>query len=469
MPGGLNGGWVGPAADLIIAAACLALVVVIARLLRRRRDLARSFQRLAALVAGFIGIVGLSHVVGFVLSPGTGAVLKALAAAAALLTLALFWRLKPQLAALPSLRDIQDANRRLIAEAEAHEGTLRELRHSRDELEARVSERTRDLDDAKRRYELALRGSDVTLFLQDRELRYTWISRPGFGLTIDEIIGRTDDELIPDESRTRIVAIKRAAFETGEDQDAEVSVATPEGVLWFHLHVEPEGPGDGSLQCIYCSAVDITARKENEQKLRFLMRELTHRSKNMLAVILAMARQTSAGSDNAADFLVRFGNRVQALSASYDLLIEESAHGVPFDNLVRSQLAHAADRVGGQINLDGPRVTLSSDATQHVGLALHELATNAAKYGALSTPAGRVNITWALVPPVDGTGGRFRVDWREEGGPPVTPPSRRGFGQVVIERTVARALDATVELTYAPEGVCWSLDAPLDNVVPAPT
>jgi len=211
-------------------------------------------------------------------------------------------------------------------------------------------------------------------------------------------------------------------------------------------------------------AVDITDRKEHEARIHLLMRELTHRSRNLLSVIQAIGRQSAASSVSTDDFLERFGARLQSLAESQDLLVRDSWKGASMRELVRSQLGHYSDLEGSQIELEGDTVTVGPDAAQHIGMALHELATNAAKYGALSSPEGKVRIHWKLVP--DGNGGlRCHLAWQETDGPTVAPPKRRGFGHVVTKRTVAQALDGTVTLAFAPTGVCWSLDFPGDYLV----
>jgi two-component sensor histidine kinase len=208
--------------------------------------------------------------------------------------------------------------------------------------------------------------------------------------------------------------------------------------------------------------VDITERKEGEAHLRLLMRELTHRSKNLLAVIQAMARQTARHVGSIDAFLTRFGARLQALASSHDLLVQESWYGVSLSELVRSQLGHYVDREDAQVSLSGPDIVLKPEAAQSLGLALHELATNAAKYGALSVPAGRVAITWTRLPPTEGNG--VEVWWIEENGPKVKAPRQRGFGRMVIEQNLTRALDAEVELSFSPAGLRCRIVMPVTQL-----
>src|SRR5262249_25898467 len=150
-----------------------------------------------------------------------------------------------------------------------------------------------------------------------------------------------------------------------------------------------------------------------------------HRAKNMLSVVDAIAHQTAARSPE--DFVERFSERVQALSANQDLLVRNEWNGVDIADLVRAQLAHFADLIGFRIAVQGPNLRLTPAAAQPIGLAPHELATNAGKYGALSTFNGHVAVG-------GGTDGlTFTMSWTERGGPPVSAPGPRGFGTIVME------------------------------------
>jgi PAS domain S-box-containing protein len=329
-------------------------------------------------------------------------------------------------------------------------------------LESEQRDLSEELAGTLQRYETALRGSNVTVYTQDRNLRYTSISNPMFERKIDEIIGHTDEEVLPPASRSAIIALKRAALETGSPQDSEVCIQTASGERWHDLHIEPLRDIMGAMVGLSCAAVDITERKEGEAHLRLLMRELTHRSKNLLAVIQAMARQTARHVGSIDGFLMQFGARLQALATSHDLLVQESWYGVSLFELVRSQLGHYLDRVGTQVSLDGPTVVLKPEAAQSLGLALHELATNAAKYGALSVPGGHVSIRWRRLPATDGHG--VEICWNEEQGPKVKQPKQRGFGSMVIEQNLTRALDAEVALEFSPAGLRCRIVIPLTQL-----
>jgi len=197
--------------------------------------------------------------------------------------------------------------------------------------------------------------------------------------------------------------------------------------------------------------------KEHGEKEHLLMREINHRAKNMLSLVHAIARQTAARGPE--DFVERFTNRVQALAANQDLLVLNEWRGVDMDDLVRAQLAHFADLVGPRIMIHGPKLRLNAAAAQAIGLAIHELATNAGKYGALSSERGRVDIGWGTV------GDTLTMSWAERDGPPVSPSERRGFGTMVIEGMAKQTVDGAVDLDYAPSGLNWRLTCPAANAL----
>jgi PAS domain S-box-containing protein len=214
---------------------------------------------------------------------------------------------------------------------------------------------------------------------------------------------------------------------------------------------------DGSIDYFVIIVEDIADRKAHEEQVQMLMREVAHRAKNMLSLVHAIARQTAARAPE--DFIARFTERIQALAANQDLLVRNEWRGVDVEDLVRAQLAHFADLVGTRIIAHGAKLRLNAAAAQAIGLALHELATNAGKYGALSSDDGRVDVRWRS------EGGHFTVCWTERGGPPVTPPQRQGFGSTVMTSLAERSVNGKVELNYAPAGLTWRLTCRAANVL----
>jgi PAS domain S-box-containing protein len=243
-----------------------------------------------------------------------------------------------------------------------------------------------------------------------------------------------------------------------EARSAELMIRTKDGRerLWSFVF-SPLAVQPGGQRLLVCVAQDVTDQKAHEEQVRLLMREISHRAKNMLTLVQAIARQTAARETE--DFIERFTERIQALAANQDLLVRNEWQGVDVEDLVRAQLAHFADLLGSRIIVHGSPVCLNPAAAQAIGLAIHELATNAGKYGALSVDAGRVDVCWYV------DGDAFAMTWSECNGPPVSAPERRGFGSTVVDTMVKQTLNGQVRLDYAPSGVVWNLTCPAANVL----
>jgi two-component system, chemotaxis family, CheB/CheR fusion protein len=288
-----------------------------------------------------------------------------------------------------------------------------------------------------------------------------------FGYTADEIIGKSVTILIPPERADEELAILSRIRRGEYVQHYETVRRRKDGILVdIVLAVSPIKDIDGKVVGASKIAHDIGDRKRAEKLLKTVMHEVSHRSKNLLSVVQAMAQETARLSPSIRTFLDQFGARVQALAASHDLLVSQNWSGVPLDELVRQQLqAFAVDQTG-RFDVAGPPILVNPDAAQSIGLSLHELGTNASKYGALSAPHGRVEIKWKLEPAEAGP--RLRMWWRERGGPRVIAPEQSGFGRMLIEELTAKELGATVLLKFERDGVVWTLDAAAKNVLAEP-
>lgn len=202
-------------------------------------------------------------------------------------------------------------------------------------------------------------------------------------------------------------------------------------------------------------------RRQAETEARFLMREVAHRSKNQLTVIAAMAKQTARGADSVEKFVESFNNRLYGLARSTDLLLAHGTQGIGLRDLFRTQIDPFRPEDPSRVTKTGVNVYLNVQAAQVLGMAAHELATNAAKYGAFSRDGGKLTVNWNRA-----GGGRLHLVWRETV-PDFTPPiERRGFGTVVLETMVAGALKADVERIVHPDGIEWVFSIPLDQIDP---
>ena len=221
--------------------------------------------------------------------------------------------------------------------------------------------------------------------------------------------------------------------------------------LWGYGQVIARA-ANGKAERLISIMVDITERKKAEDHIKFLLLEVSHRAKNLLSVIQAIAGQTVRSAGSLEEFETRFSSRLHGLAASHDILVSQSWQGAPLAELVRLQLAPFVDRDSPRLELVGPGVVLAARAAQAIGLALHELATNAAKYGALSAPSGKVRVSWAF----DDVGVHprpLRLSWAELGGPPATAPAKKGFGYLVIERMAASSVSGEVAMEHSPAGL----------------
>jgi PAS domain S-box-containing protein len=282
--------------------------------------------------------------------------------------------------------------------------------------------------------------------LADQEVAIDQIMKRVFQDDAGRVRAAFEAVLDPDTAKPLVIAF-RVRREDGRDRWLEAH-----GLAYF------EGAGrERRAVRIVGTVADITERRENAEKAHLLTREINHRAKNMLSVVDAIAHRIFAGHPEA--LAGRFSERIQALSANQDLLIRNEWKGVEIGDLVRAQLSHFADLIGSRIDLQGPRLLLRGASAQAIGLALHELATNAAKYGALSTDAGRVDIRWGL------DGDALTMSWTERGGPPVSEPERRGFGTTVMKAMAERTLNGRVQLDYARSGLSWRLTCPAIGVL----
>lgn len=348
----------------------------------------------------------------------------------------------------------------------AGESNLSTLRRAKLDLEGDLAVRTRDLKSAQLRsegltaqisanaakFERALRGSSVVAFTNDTNLDLTWTSRP----PVARSVGGNQPTLDPsDIGDPRVVDLKRQVLTTG--QPARLEIQAP-GERWYELELDAVRES-GQIVGLMGVIVDITERREREHHIQLLLREVTHRSKNLLAVIQSMARQTAVHSGGASEFSNVFSQRIQSLAVSHDLLLKADWNGADIHRVVEAQLAPFADSVGGRIRVNGPALSLRPEAAQNLGMAIHELVTNAAKFGALSVPAGTVEVAWRIVErqDKDSTSPSLEFEWRERGNPSASAERRRGFGHVVLESATARSLAGRSFFSYAQDGVTWTL------------
>lgn len=236
----------------------------------------------------------------------------------------------------------------------------------------------------------------------------------------------------------------------------------PDGdVCWFESSGHGEFDGAGALTRVTGFTIDVTARKQAQIRQDLLVRELHHRVKNNLATVLAVANLSGRNAVDIEDYKRRLRARIQSMARSHTLLTENAFQRAPLRDVLRNELEAYADAGEERARLEGPDVEVSAEAAIGLGMAFHELATNAGKYGALSSETGRLHVTWRFEDNVDEK--VLRVLWTESGGPAVTAPTRVGFGTRLLENVIGGQLGGRVELRYLPEGLNVEIVAPLER------
>jgi PAS domain S-box-containing protein len=280
-----------------------------------------------------------------------------------------------------------------------------------------------------------------------------------FGYTAAEMIGKPITLLIPahlqSEEPKILDRIRRG--ERVEHYDT-VRVRKNGEFIDISLSVSPVRDADGNIVGASKIARDITDRKRSADRQDLLTREIQHRTKNLFAVVQAVVARSMADKLTVEDARSAVLSRLQSLAQTHAMLVDTEWQGADIADVVRMEMSPYAERTTSR----GPSIFLNAKAAQNFALALHELATNAVKYGALSNPGGQVSVSWGVLR--ENGEALFTFRWQERGGPPVAPPERKGFGSVVLEHIMAEYVDTRRELTYAPDGVVYDLAGSLEAV-----
>lgn len=283
-----------------------------------------------------------------------------------------------------------------------------------------------------------------------------------FGYAADEAIGRSVQLLIPAERQSEERRILARIRRGDHIQHYETQRQRKNGdLLWVSLTISPICDSQGRIVGISSITRDMSERRAADRHRKTLMDELNHRVKNTMAVVQAIAAQTLSSAGSLEEAGHSFSARLLNLAKAHDILTQGSWVSADLRDLVADTVKpHAGD--GDRFEIEGPSAPLAPATALGISMALHELCTNAAKYGALSTPEGRVSIRWHVDSRPAGRR-RLALSWVEHGGPPVAAPQRRGFGSRLIERAVATELEGEVRVDYPPGGVTCTILAPLPD------
>jgi two-component sensor histidine kinase len=333
---------------------------------------------------------------------------------------------------------------------------------------AAILDRNLELEANEERLRFALSAGGLgswTLILKTGEFRACDNLKSIYGRPVGEPF--TYDQLRasihPDDRDLRTSAL-RHAIEHGDDIVVDFRIRIPDGgERWIHVCGRVEYEPDGTPLLVGGISQDITARRRDEDHRTLLAHELSHRVKNTLTALQAVVAQTMRRAASIEDAASTLASRIQAMSAANDLLIAERFESASIRDLLDRALAPFGVEDDRRFVLEGADVSLPPRLVTGFALALHELATNATKYGALSDPEGVVHVAWTVLPRRDGR--HLRLRWTERGGPSVAPPSRTSFGSALIQRVLASEIGGTAELTFPAAGVVFTAVAPLPETM----
>ncbi|MBN8994422.1 MAG: PAS domain-containing protein [Rhizobiales bacterium] len=303
-----------------------------------------------------------------------------------------------------------------------------------------------------------LKGARIALTAQDADLRYTGALNGSFLFDGKDYLGASDPSFFSADAGRQLLASKQRVAATGKGESVDVSMVLGEETQWHRLWIEPL-PLDDAGTGIIAAAVDVTGQKVAEEHLRLALLELAHRSKNLLAVVLSIARQSADDSQSLAQFSTRFVGRIRALALAHDVLTDESWRGATVFSLVRSQLSAFSENASAQSEITGHNAYLKPNAVQYVGLALHELIAQSVVSGALSAPDGTIRVESALAAEESSATPVLRLRWVESG-PHSGAQDQSEFGHALLERIIPAALGGTATLTAEPDLLTYELTIP---------
>ena len=342
----------------------------------------------------------------------------------------------------------------LKLEIECRKKKEQELEDLNNRLELLCLARTLEAVAATERFELALDNSEISVFHHDTLNRCIWSHN--CILASDIIIGKTDAELMPATAADILTALKTNAMTVPKLHEGEICINTDKGELWCLVKVIARQDVHGQIIGTTTVSMDITERKRWEKHLLMLMREVNHRSRNLLAVLSSISSCTAAGATSLQDYSDKFGKRLFSLAKSHEMVSQDQWTASSLLSLVEVQISAHQQAGTDRIRAKGPAVLLNPKAMQNMGLALHELLTNSAKYGALSAPEGRVDLRWRSTTRKGVN--VLQMIWREEGGPEVVVPKKKGFGSMLLDRVVGAELDGKSIIKYRRSGVVWQTE-----------
>lgn len=284
-----------------------------------------------------------------------------------------------------------------------------------------------------------------------------------------QLIGRPFREAIPEADGQIYLALLDKVCKSGEPfigkrmrSELERVPGEPPDEVFLDFVFQPVFASDGRVAAIFVDGNDVTDHVRVEKSQALLVRELHHRVRNTLATVQGVMNSTARTAETIEDYQWAFSGRISSLARTHSLLTEEIQQFVSFPHLLRQEVGVYADGAFDRVILEGPDVELPSQLAVPLGMTIHELTTNAFRHGALSTPNGRISVTWSVVPAKEKR--ILTCRWVETEGPPVSPPSRHGFGSMILTRVLKAQIGAKIEVSYLPKGFVLAAEIPLDLV-----
>lgn len=308
----------------------------------------------------------------------------------------------------------------------------------------------------------ALRNTGIIVIYQTPDLLVRWAQNIPPSWSVDDITGKTDGEFLPGPAAGRVIDLKHGVLASGVQETLEFRDSVEAGGRWYDMWIDADRDDEGVIRGVVTTVVEVTERKQREQALRALLREVSHRSKNLLAIIQSIATQTGRYSTGIEPFLDRFRGRLQSLASSQDLVTSSNWRGAMLRDLVDGQIARFRGETGDGVDFEGADVYLNPNAALHIGLALHELVVNSMSHGALARPNGRVLLTSELRNAGNGGVPSLVLTWSEETDARDMQEERR-FGSVALERVVPLSLDGSAELEVSDDRLDYRLEVPAAN------
>ncbi len=313
--------------------------------------------------------------------------------------------------------------------------------------------------DSTRRFAFAMRAlgrTPVSLCYQDRDLVYEWVENFIEGIAPEDVIGHTDDDFMPRLAADRLRATKLHVIETREAQRFELPVNIGGQVRWFDVWIDPDLGPSGAPMGVFSTIIDVSVQKRREVQLKNLLREVSHRSRNLLAIVLSLASQTARSATSVPSFVTAFSGRLQSIARAQDLVTDRDWQGALLGDLIERQVALFHRDHALPVVVRGDDLVISPNAALYVGLAIHELAAMAVKNGQLANDKGQISIHFQQVPRSDG-GRNLEIAWTEHFGFGQSGDEVEALTRKFLESVVPLAVDGTAELHALGKGIDYTL------------